>query len=323
MASYKDYYGVLGVSKTASDKEIRKAFRKLAAKHHPDKNPGDGAAEEAFKEVNEAYTVLSDPEKRQVYDQFGTADGRPPFDPRAGYAQAGAQGFGARGFGTQGFGSVGPEDTAEFSDFFQTLFGSGFGGNAGFGAQGDPFGSYRGAESRAPEARRQMRARSYEAELRLELETAFRGGSTTISVDGQRLAVEIPPGTRDGSRLRLRGQAPGGGDLILTIALEPHPTFALEGDQVRVTVEVPDYLAVLGGPVRVPTLGGEVEMKVPKGSGTGRVLRLRGRGWPKRDGGAGDELAELRVNVPSAPSPEQLELYERLRDLAKTKVGSS
>ncbi len=304
MAAYKDYYSTLGVPKTATQKEIRSAFRKLAAKHHPDRNPDDSEAEERFKEINEAYTVLSDEEKRKFYDQYGSTDGRPPFAPGAG-------GFGGAG--------VNPENLGDFSDFFQTLFGGGgvrFGegrfsegrGRTVFTGGADPFGGF---------AQRQPLQQDVEATLTVGLEEAYRGSSPTIEVEGRRIEVTLPKGARDGSKLRLRGQAPGGGDLYLTIKLEEHPRFHLEGDNVRVTVDVPDYRAVLGGPVRVPTLDGEVEMTLPKNSGSGRVLRLRGQGWPKRDGTRGDELAEVRVMIPPKASQEQLELYQKLEALEK------
>lgn len=301
MAAYKDYYAILGVPKTATQKDIRAAFRKLAAKHHPDKNPGDQAAEERFKEVNEAYTVLSDEEKRKFYDQFGTADGQPPFNPRAG--------------GGQVYTNVNPEDMAGFSDFFQSLFGGGgFGGFSG----GDPFADYRQQEVRRP-----ARPANVEARLELDLETAFHGGATTIAVDGQRIEVQIPKGARGGTRLRLRGQAPGGGDLILLLSLAPHPVFKLDGDDVRVSVSVPDYTAVLGGSVRVPTLSGDVEMSIPAGTQAGRVLRLRGQGWPRRDGARGDEFAEVRLSVPRSANEQQRALYQQLKDVAEQRVAAS
>jgi curved DNA-binding protein len=287
MASYKDYYQLLGLPKTATQDEIKKAFRKLAAKHHPDKNPGNKAAEEKFKEINEAYTVLSDEEKRRFYDQYGTTDGRPPF---------------AQGGGFQG--NVSPEDFAGFSDFFQSLFGSG-----GFaGRSSDPFGDFRST---------QQIPRRLEAELELDLERAYHGGTTTVGLDGRSLEITIPKAASDGAKLRLRGQAPSGGDLYLILRLKPHPVYKLEGENIRVVVNVPDYQAVLGGTVRVPTLDGDVEMTLPKGIQSGRSLRLRGKGWPKRDGTRGDELAEIRVLIPAAPSKEQLELYERLQKLAE------
>lgn len=325
MAAFKDYYEILGVPRSASDKEIRQAFRKLAAKHHPDRNKDDPGAEDRFKEVNEAYTVLSDPEKRKIYDQYGSAGGPPPFSQ------------GTPG-GGQVYTNVDPEEFAGFSDFFRSLFGgaAGFGGAGNFGGSGnfssssrfggfstgfggqDAFGGFGdGREARGP-----VRATS-EAQLTVDLQQAYRGGTTTISVGGRRVELNIPAGTRNGARLRLRGQAPDGGDLILKVRHAPHPLFRLDGDNVRVRVKVPDYRAVLGGTVRVPTLDGEVEMTLPPGTQSGRVLRLRGQGWPKsaggrgEGGGRGDELAEIAVDVPSKPSKEQLRLYEQLEKAAQ------
>lgn len=302
MAAYKDYYNTLGVSKGATQKEIKAAFRKLAAKHHPDRNPDDEAAEDKFKEINEAYTVLSDEEKRGFYDQYGSAEGRPP-QPPGGFS-----------------GGVDPGQVGDFSDFFQSLFG-GMGGFGGGNVRtrvytsdgGDPFAGY------------QQRAipRDVEGSITVGLEEAYRGSSPTITIEGRRIEVTLPKGTKDGARLRLRGQAPGGGDLYLNVKLQPHPRFKLEGNNVRVVVEVPAYQAVLGGTVRVPILDGEVEMTLPKTTQSGRVLRLRGQGWPKRDGSRGDELAEVRIVIPSAPSQEQLELYEQLRELAKPAAATN
>lgn len=308
MAAYKDYYQILEVPRSASQKEIRAAFRKLAAKYHPDRNKDDEQAEERFKEVNEAYTVLGDEEKRKVYDQYGSEGGRPPFQPGAG----------------QTYTTVSGEEFAGFSDFFQSLFGgAGFGGfqgtvQGGFGGR-EPFGGFQETGYRS--TGRPMR-QATEAELSVDLLLAYRGGTTTVSIEGRRVEITIPAGTRDGSKLRLRGQAPGGGDLILKIRLAPHPVFDIEGDNVRVKVQVPDYRAVLGGTVRVPTLDGEVEMTVPPGTRSGRVLRLRGQGWPRAKASSGsaeargDELAEVVVEIPSSASDEQRKLYEKLAALA-------
>ena len=291
MAAYKDYYAVLGVPKTASQQEIRAAFRKLAAKHHPDRNPGNAQAEETFKEINEAYTVLSDEEKRSFYDRYGSADNVPPFANGA----AGGSSF-----------NFDPNQAEGFSDFFQSIFGRGYDTSNLFGNRGRGRSPFADVAEAAPRA---------EGSIRISLETAYQGGSTTVRIDDKRVDVGIPKGTRDGAKLRLRGQAPGGGDVYLTVKLEPHPRFSLEGDHVRVIVDVPDHVAVLGGNVRVPTLDGDVEMTLPPGTQAGRVLRLRGQGWLRRDGSRGDELAEVRVVIPSSLSEEQRDLYRQLKAL--------
>ena len=296
MATYKDYYQTLGVSKDAAKEDIRRAFRKLAAKHHPDRNPGDEGAEERFKEINEAYTVLSDEEKRRFYDQYGSTGSVPPFQP------------GGAGAGGAGYRPVSPEEFGDFSDFFQSLFG-GFGAaRGGFttdfgGAQ--PFGSQRVA----------TRPATAEARLDVGLLDAFRGGPTNIRVGDNSLEVTLPQGVRDGAKLRLKGQAPGGGNLILQVRHLQHPTFRLDKDDVRVSVRVPAPLAAVGGTLRVPTLEGEVETTLPAGSSSGRVMRLRGQGWPRADGGRGDLLAEVRLTVPEGPTQEQLGLYRQLLEL--------
>ncbi len=305
MASFKDYYEILGVPREASERDVRSAFRKLAAKHHPDRNPNDPGAEERFKEVNEAYTVLSDPEKRRFYDQYGSASGPPPF------AQGGYQG-------------VDPDDAAGFSDFFQSLFGGGFGGFAGAGDFADIGGRPDLGGRRTVRFTTQVgprvppRApRRVEAALELSLEEAFRGGVRTLRVGDTSLDVTVPAGVRDGARLRLRDQAPGGGDLLLVVRHRPDPRFRLEGDDVQVRADVPDYTAALGGSVRVPTLDGAVDMTLPPATQTGRKLRLRERGWHRKGGGRGDALVEVRVMIPERPSSEQRRLYEQLRAVAE------
>ncbi|WP_018464991.1 DnaJ C-terminal domain-containing protein [Calidithermus timidus] len=290
--AYKDYYAILGVSKNASADEIKKAFKRLARKYHPDVNKDPGA-EERFKEINEAYTVLSDPEKRQFYDRYGSEPG-----------QARWQGPppGQGGFG-------------DFSDFFQQLFGN-FAerGAGGFGGFEDLFGSVR----RGPRTRVSER-RDLEAELALSLEEAYRGGEKLISVGNERLNVRIPPGVREGQKIRLVGKGRAGGDLYLTVRLQSSPTLRLEGDDIYVSAEVPAPVAVVGGNVRVPTLDGPVELHIPKHSQTGRRLRLKGKGWPRKDGSRGDQYVELRLVVPTDPSPEEERLYQQLAELLKAK----
>ncbi len=312
MAAFKDYYQVLGIARDASEKDVRRAFRSLAAKHHPDRNRDDPGAEERFKEINEAYTVLSDPEKRKVYDQFGA--GGPP---SGGFAGGGFPGGGYPRGGTTFYGNVRPEDAAGFSDFFRSLFGGGVGG-------GSPFGGGFGEEPFVGSTRTAPRPRTVEANLNVELERAFHGGPMSVRVDGKALEVTIPAGVRDGAKLRLRGQAPGGGDLLLVIRHAPHPRWRLDGTTLHVVADVPDYVAALGGSVRVRTLDGDVDLTVPPGTASGRKLRLRGRGWPLTTGGRGegatepargDAVAEVRVVVPRTPSEAQQEAYRRLREL--------
>lgn len=290
--AYKDYYKILGVSRNASEDEIKKAFKKLARKYHPDvsKEPG---AEEKFKEINEAYTVLSDPEKRRYYDTYGAAAG-----------SAGWQGPppGQGGFG--GFtGHVG-----DFSDFFQQLFG----GRGGFGGLSDLF-------EQAPGRGARRVAGDLEAELPLSLEEAYRGGEKTISIGSERLTVRIPPGVREGQKIRLAGKGRAGGDLYLHVKLQSRPEMRLEGDDIYTVVEVPAPIAVVGGKVRVQTLDGPVEITIPRRTQAGRKLRLAGKGWPRKDKSRGDQYAEVRVTIPTNPSPEEERLYAQLAELIKVR----
>ena len=298
--AYKDYYDVLGVSRGASDADIKSAYRKLAKQYHPDKNAGDEKAAEKFKEIGEAYAVLSDPEKRKVFDQFGHTGQVPP-----GYQGGGFQG-----------GDFGGFDGSQFSDFFQGLFGgAGRRGGAGFqgGAQVNLEDLLGGGLGGAGQSRRFVQ--TVEGELQVTLEEAFSGSDEVINVDGKRLSLRVPAGTRDGARLRLAGQGPGGGDVLLTIRVLEDARFDLDGDHLTTSVDVPAPVAALGGDVTVQTLSGKGNLSVPPGSSGGRRMRLRGQGWPKKDGTRGDLYIRLNVTVPATLSDEQKELYRRLRDL--------
>jgi curved DNA-binding protein len=308
---FKDYYKILGVERTATPKEIKAAFRKLARKFHPDFNKGDAKAEARFKEVNEAHEVLSDPEKRQRYDALGPdwANMRP---------QGGGPGPGWSG-GTVDFGA---EDLGGFSDFFRTIFGGGFGARPG-GARGgggfeDPFGG------RMPDAP----GHDLETTIDLTLDEVARGTTRTVKIgdDGNARTVEvrIPAGVRDSSRVRAAGEgAPGArgrrGDLYMKVRVLPHPQLERKGDDLQTTVTVPLTTAVLGGEAVVPTFDGPIGIKIPPGSRAGRTLRLRGHGLPRLEspGEKGDLLAVLAVALPQELSPRERELFEELKSLGR------
>jgi DnaJ-class molecular chaperone len=318
---FKDYYSTLGVAKTASEKEIKQAFRKLARKFHPDVNPGDASAEARFKEINEANEVLSDPDKRRKYDELGANwrqyESAGPGGPFAGGAGPGASWSSGGG----GFRTMTEEEMSEmfgggdspFSDFFQTFFGGG--GGAGRG------GERRGGRGRA----RQQKGRDVEHEFELDLDAAARGSVQRLALrhDGEARTVEvrIPPGVVDGSLVRVAGEGGHGiggaasGDLFLRIRLKPHPGYQVNGRDLTTRVTVPVHTAALGGEVSVVTLGGKtVRMKVPETSQPGLKLRLRGMGLPALGdkGTAGDLYVVVDVELPRSLTDETRRLYEEL-----------
>jgi curved DNA-binding protein len=335
---YKDYYDTLGVGKEASQDEIRRAFRQLARKHHPDVNPDDPEAEERFKEINEAYEVLSDPEKRQKYDRLG-ADWR-----RYERAGGGPGGFdwgqwttGAPGGGPQRVhvrhGT--PEDLEDlfgggspFSDFFSQIFGGMGAGSAPGAAPGGR------AQAGATRTRTQpggfeyrvhpQKGRDFEQEVEISLREAYSGTTRILQRDGRRLEVKIPPGARTGTRVRVEGEggagAAGGeaGDLYLRVKVREDPRFERADDDLRVTVPVDLYTAVLGGEIEVQTMEGSVMLTIPAGTQNGQVFRLRGRGLPKlrNPDVRGDLYAEVDVQLPEDLTPRQRELFEELRSIS-------
>jgi curved DNA-binding protein len=313
---YKDYYQVLGVAKNASEKDIKQAFRKLARKHHPDVNPGDRGAEQKFKEINEAHEVLSDPEKRRKYDQLGAN-----WKQYEQYARGPSPG----GFGGFRVDFEGPGGGGGFSDFFKTFFGGGIdledligqatGGNRGGrrerGARG--FGA-------TPEA-----GRDVSAVVEVTLEEAHQGTTRRMSIEGGAGAaafdVRIPPGVKEGSKVRVSGKGEkslGGsaGDLYLEVKVKPHSLYRREGDDLYVDVPVTFAEAALGAEIEVPTLLGRARIRVPAGSQTGRLMRLKGKGMPRlRAGEPGDLFAKLVVVVPKELQPRELELVKELQTL--------
>jgi len=322
---FKDYYATLGVTKSASDKEIKQAFRKLARKHHPDVNPGDKAAEAKFKEINEAYEVLGDPEKRKKYDELGAnwrlyeqaqQQGAP--NPFAGFNVHVGGGPGEGRYRTMTaeemeelFG-----DRSPFSDFFTTFFGGGF---------GDETGARRaGARGRG----RQRKGRDLEHEIELTLEEAFHGVTRRLTLrhDGHARTVDvrIPAGVGDGSRVRVAGEGEhgtggaGSGDLYLRVRLQPHPLFERKGRDLYVKVPLPVTTAVLGGEAEVPTLSGRsVRLRIPPLTQNGQLFRLRGYGMPAvgKPEETGDVYARVEVQLPSHLTPEERQHYEALAAL--------
>lgn len=303
----RDFYEVLGVSRTATPDEIQGAYRRLARTHHPDVNK-DPAAEERFKEISEAYDVLSDPETRRRYDAFGADFRRVPedVDPET---WARARAGGARGDG-------GVWTTA--GDGERVWYGTGFDqGGIDFD---DLFGDLLGGRARRGWGR--TRGADQEAEIELTVEDAYEGGRRSITLTGREgprtYDVTIPPGVTDGQRIRLAGQGGQGtggappGDLYLVVRLAPHPRYRVEGRDIYVDLPVTPWEASLGGSVPVDTPGGDAKVRVPPGSSSGRRLRLRGRGMPRKSGDPGDLYAEVRIMVPRSPTEEERRLFEEL-----------
>ncbi|RCL53818.1 MAG: J domain-containing protein [Synechococcus sp. MED-G71] len=295
---YRDYFKVLGLERGADGDAVKKAFRRLARQHHPDVNPGDKEAEARFKEISEAYEVLSDPEKRRRYEQFGQY-----------WNQAGGGGAGPAGFDVD-FGRYG-----NFDDFINDLLGR-FGATGGGGPGGFAGGGFPGGFAGSPPPVNL----DAEANLTISLTDGFRGCERTLQVNKERVQVRIPAGVKAGSRLRLKGkgnlQPSTGrrGDLYLTINLSDHPIWSLDGDALRADLPLSPAEAVLGGEVRVATPDGEAMVTVPAGISAGRSLRLRGKGWPLK-GGRGDLLLTVQLILPKEPTAEERQLYEQLRDL--------
>jgi curved DNA-binding protein len=313
---FRDYYETLGVSKTASDEEIKKAFRKLARQHHPDVAKDKKAAEEKFKQINEAYEVLGDSEKRRKYDELGANWNQPGgFQPPPGWGtQQPGGGFrhysGGDGGGVEfEFGGTG------FSDFFEAFFGggrsrSGFGG-AGFGSR--PRGAERGSD--------------VEADIMVTLEEALHGSKRAVSLRRgnsdkiETYQVKIPKGVHEGQRIRLAGQGEAGagggksGDLFLRVRLARHPEFTVEGSDLIHEAKLPPWQAALGGELQVPTLEGTARLKLPSGTQPGQRFRLRGHGLPTASGARGDLFVETQVQIPKKLTERERGIWSQLAEL--------
>jgi curved DNA-binding protein len=324
---YQDYYKILGVAKDATEKDIKSAYRKLARKLHPDVNPNDKAAEQKFKEVNEAYEVLSDPEKRKKYDALGANWKEYENYQRAGGGQPFTWGdaTGGRSGGTT-YRTVDPEEYEQIfgdlggaSDFFRTFFGGGAGGFSGGGFSGAGRGGASGLN---------MRGRDLEQPVQISFDEAYHGTKRILHKDGKKMEVDIKPGVKTGSRVRLAKQGSVGvgsgpaGDLFLNIEVLPDARFERRGDDVTVEVPVDLYTAVLGGEVAVPTPSGKnLILKIPAETQNGKTIRLSNKGMPKLNepNRFGNLYARVRVVLPEKLSKKEIELFEELKAIREKK----
>lgn len=325
---FKDYYEVLGVPRTASPEDIKSAFRKLARKHHPDVAKDKATAEAKFKEVNEAYEVLRDPEKRKRYDELGAnwqdyetggGAGAGGFGTAGGFRQRRAGGRGMPQDGSFEFGGTG------FSDFFEQFFGGGGGGGTGFGS------GYGGFPGGGEESFSQ-RGQDVEADILVPLEEALKGATRKISLrrsgsnePTNTYQVKIPPGVREGQRIRLAGQGNPGhggapaGDLFLRVRLARHPDLTVLESDLYYDLDLAPWEAALGVKVAIPALDGSTSLRVPPGTSTGSKLRLRGLGLPNQEGGRGDLYATVRIQIPdnASTTEEERSLWQKLAEVSK------
>jgi curved DNA-binding protein len=299
---YKDYYQILGVSRSASADEIRAAYRKLALKYHPDRNPGDKQAEDKFKEMNEAYQVLSDPQKRARYDQLGSeysnyqrSGGRPEgFNWDQWYTTGAGSASGQQVNFDDLFGGAGG---GGFSDFFSAIFG-GMGGTTGADV-------------------RTRRAPRYEQPVSISLREAYEGATRLLETGGRRLQLKIPAGARTGTKVRMPGGAPDGSDLYLKVDVQDDPRFERDGVDLYAPVSVDMFTAILGGEVEVPTMSGRVKLTIPPGTQPEQKIRIAGRGMPqlKNPQVKGDLFVQVKVSVPKNLTAEQKSLLQKAREL--------
>ncbi len=304
---YRDYYQILGVERKASQDEIKRAYRKLAMQYHPDRNPDDKKAEDKFKEANEAYQVLSDPKKRARYDQLGSSysqweqRGAPgDFNWNDWFGGAGAPGGGTRVqyddlFGGRGSGQGG------FSDFFEALFG----GMGGMNARGT------GA---SPGSRAQPQR--YEQSVSISLEEAYQGTIRILESNGRRVQVKIPAGAKTGTKVRVRGEAPGGGDLYLKVDVKKNPRFERKSNNLHTEANIDVFTALLGGEAKVQTLDGNISLSIPAGTQPEQVFRLSGRGMPnlRSPQSKGDLYVRIKVKIPKNLSDKQKEMLKKIAE---------
>ncbi len=298
---YRDYYKILGVDKKASQPDIKKAYRKLAVKYHPDKNPDNKSAEEKFKEISEAYEVLGDPEKRKQYDELGANwnQYQHGFDPRHGAGPRGSRHYEYRGDPNDFFGGG-----SGFSDFFEAFFGQ---------SQGSPFGW-------DPNAMYDRPGGDLTGEVNITLKEAFQGTARIIDLGGEKIKVKIRPGAYDGLKLRVKGKGQKGargkaGNLYLTVRVKPDPNFTRKGDDLYIQQPMDLFTAMLGGKLTVNTLSGQVTITLPPETQNGKQVRLKGKGMPRYGAsGKGDLYVTLEVKLPKKLSSYQQELIKSLKE---------
>jgi len=310
---FKDYYNLLGVSKTATSDEIKKAYRKLAVKYHPDKNPGNKQAEEKFKAISEANEVLKDPEKRKKYDKLGS--NWKQYEQSSGngadFSQWARQGGGRNYSGTSNADDFGGSD---FSDFFNSFFAGQYGQDSD-----NPFGS----QGRGRQGGRPVKGQDYEASLEVSLEGAYMGSKRMITLGEEQLSVTIPQGVYDGQVLRVKGKGAQGrrggepGDLYMHVKIIPDPTFTIKDHDLYCDLHVSLYQAILGGEVSVHPPKGSVTMKIPRETQNGKVLRMKGLGMPvyRKKNEFGDLYLKIIIDIPQNLSPREVELFTQLASL--------
>jgi curved DNA-binding protein len=318
---FKDYYKILGLDKSADADAIKKAYRKLAAKYHPDKNPGNKSAEDRFKEINEANEVLSDPEKRKRYDELGANWNQPGGGPDPAYewrqyAGAGAGGRGrSRTFTQEDLGEMFGGGGGGFSDFFETFFGgAGMGGGAGPG-RGRQGGAWTGRP--VPQA-----GDDYQADVEISTEEAYQGAKKIIELNGKKLRLQFKPGIADGKVIKLAGKggkgANGGpdGDFYMRIHVKPHPVFERRGDDLHMALRLEAQDAVVGKSEEIRTLGGNVKLRIPPETDNGKTFRLKGQGMPVYDraGERGDLYVTVSLALPKGLKPEELDWFRKMAE---------
>lgn len=306
MQNFRNYYAILGVSRDATIDEIKKSFRKLARQYHPDMNPGDKTAEEKFKDLGEAYEVLSDPGKRAQYDKYSRFWKQSGFQGAAPWTKTWGNRSNGRTDEDLDFGQFG-----DFNSFVDQLLNRRT-QEATSSEREDP---YRPGKTKTTYTVSRNSPRNAEANLVVPLERAYTGGRERIRLeDGRSLEVNMPPGMITGQKIRLRGQGVAGGDLFLNIEVSPHPFFQLDGADIFCQLPITPAEAVLGGPIEVPTLDGLVKMMIPPGVRSGQKLRLGGKGYPIEDE-RGDQIVEVQIIAPRDITMQERELYEKLRQL--------